>query len=106
MIIHLLFVIKCTVLQKLINVIFLNIEVWFGLRSLFYDDLDKWWTSSAQVDMNVEHSSVNGSIKIDEKRGYQKLPTDQEIHVIESNKIAGRKDQARSYLARQATHVR
>lgn len=35
--------------------------------------------------MNVEHSSVNGSIKINE-RGYQKLPTDQEMYVIESKK--------------------
>lgn len=56
--------------------------------------------------MNAEHSSVNGSIKIDEERGYQKLPIDQEIHVIDSKKIAGGKDQARSYLAHQATHVR
>lgn len=51
------------------------------------------WTS-VHVDMNMEeHSSVNGSIKIDEEKGYQKLPTDQEIHVIESQK-AGRKDKA------------
>lgn len=65
---------------------FLKIEVWFDLRSLFYDDLDHWWTS-IHVDMNVkEHSSVNGSMKIDEAKGYQKLPTDQEIHVIESKK--------------------
>lgn len=57
-------------------------------------------------DMNVGHSSVNGSIKINKERGYQKLPTDQEIHVIESKKIAGRKDQARTYMACQATHAR
>lgn len=84
MINHLLFVIKCTVLQKLINLIFMNIGVCFDLRSLFYDDLDKWWTSTQ--DMIVEHSSVNGSIKINKERGYQKLPRDQEIHVIKSKK--------------------
>ena len=34
--------------------------------------------------MNVEHSNVNDAIKINEERGYQKLPTDQKIHLIES----------------------
>lgn len=85
MVIDLLFLIKCTVLQKLINLTFLKLKVWFDLRSLFYHDLDQWWTS-AQVDINVEHSSVNGSIKSNKEKGYQKLPTDQEIHVIESKK--------------------
>jgi hypothetical protein len=55
--------------------------------------------------MNVEHSSVNGSIKVDEERGYQKLPTDQGVHVIESKKNAGRKDQARTYLPSSYTCI-
>lgn len=54
--------------------------------------------------MNVEHSNVNGSIKSDGEKGYQKLSTDQEIHVIESRKKnASRKDEAHTYLPSRDT---